>query len=188
MRPPNDFVSVARQNALRYGDERTFTFVREQRVRTAPAAGAAPGSVWGRGYQEETLGFAELDRRARCLARLLEERGLRDRAVLLLYPEGLEFLTGFLGCLYARAIAVPAPLPALDAERFGRTRRIIDDAAITWILSDTAHKTVIEDWLAEDGLDGRVRCLDTDPSGDADPGGWSAPEMGPDTRAFLQYP
>ncbi|WP_067456134.1 fatty acyl-AMP ligase [Actinomadura macra] len=186
---PDDFVSVARRNILQYGDERNFTFVREQRAGTVPdpAAGAVAGPVWGRGYREETLGFAELDRRARGLARVLEARGLRDRAVLLLYPEGLEFLTGFFGCLYARAIAVPSPLPALDAERFGRTRRIIDDADITWILTDTAHKAALEEWLAEDGLAGRVRCLDTETETDADPDGWSAPEMGPDTLAFLQY-
>ncbi|QXJ24313.1 fatty acyl-AMP ligase [Actinomadura graeca] len=183
---PADFVSAARRNVLLHGDERGFTFVREQRARTGPAAGAVAGPVWGRGYREETLGFAEMDRRARGLARLLEGRGLRDRAVLLLYPEGLEFLTGFYGCLYARAIAVPAPLPALDAERFGRTRRIIDDADITWILTDTAHRPALEEWLAEDGLDGRVRCLDTETES-GDPDAWTAPEMGPDTLAFLQY-
>ena len=83
MRPPSDFVSAARRNALAHGDERGFTFVREQRARgPRPVPGETGGpaaATWGRGYREETLGFAELDRRARGLAVLLEERGLRDR-------------------------------------------------------------------------------------------------------------
>ncbi|WP_217711253.1 fatty acyl-AMP ligase [Actinomadura sp. NAK00032] len=133
------------------------------------------------------LGFAELDRKARALARRLEARGLRDRAVLLLYPEGLEFISAFLGCLYARVIAVPAPLPDLDAGRFGRTRRIIEDADIALILTDTAHRGTLDAWLRAAGLRSRLHCLDTQAGKDVDPGDWSPPEFGPDTLAFLQY-
>ncbi|MWA04250.1 AMP-binding protein [Actinomadura sp. LD22] len=173
-----DFVSAVRETARTYGDARGFTFVKEE-----------PGP--GRAYREDALGLAELDRRARALARRLEERGLRDRAVLLLYPEGLEFISAFVGCLYARVVAVPAPLPVLDAGRFDRTRRIIDDADITWILTDGAHLGAIEGWLKEAGLAGKVQCLDTETAGNGDPLGdadaWTMPEFGPDTLAFLQY-
>jgi acyl-CoA synthetase (AMP-forming)/AMP-acid ligase II len=133
------------------------------------------------------LGFAELDRKARALARRLEARGLRDRAVLLLYPEGLEFISAFLGCLYARVIAVPAPLPDLDAGRFGRTRRIIEDADIALILTDTAHRGTLDAWLRAAGLRSRLHCLDTQAGKDVDPGDWSPPEFTPGTIAFLQY-
>lgn len=168
-----DFVSLVRENVREHGDGRSFTFVSEEPGRT---------------YRENVLGFAELDRRARALACRLEARGLRDRAVLLLYPEGLAFLPAFLGCLYARVVAVPAPLPDLDAERFGRTRRIIEDADVTLILTDTAHRDKIDGWLAQSGLKGRVHCLDTEADQkDVDPGEWSPPEFGPDTLAFLQY-
>ncbi|TDD71413.1 fatty acyl-AMP ligase [Actinomadura rubrisoli] len=184
MRPHTDFVSAVRANVLAHGDGRGFTFVREDK---APPRGTPPHGGAGRRYREDTLGFAELDRRARALACRLEAMGLRDHAVLLLYPEGLEFLTGFLACLYARVIAVPAPLPALAAERFGRTRRIIDDADIAWILTDAAHTVTLGKWLAEAGLTGRVRCLDTQTARPADPAGWTKPEFSPGTLAFLQY-
>ncbi|QKG22272.1 fatty acyl-AMP ligase [Actinomadura verrucosospora] len=169
-----DFVSLVRENVREHGGRRAFTFVSED---------AGPG----RSYREDVLGFADLDRRARALACRLEERGLRDRAVLLLYPEGLEFLSAFLGCLYARAVAVPAPLPALDAGRFDRTRRIIGDADIAWILTDTAHREALETWLKEAGLAGRVQCLDTEAGEGDDPDAWTMPRYGPDTLAFLQY-
>ncbi|NDU77818.1 AMP-binding protein [Actinomadura sp. DSM 109109] len=167
-----DFVAHVRRNIRTYGDTRSFTFVSEEP---------------GRRYRDNVLGFAELDRKARALACRLEARGLRDRAVLLLYPEGLEFLAAFLGCLYARVVAVPAPLPDLDAGRFGRTRRIIEDADIALILTDTAHRDTLDAWLSAAGLKGRVHCLDTQAGKDTDPGDWSPPRSGPDTVAFLQY-
>ncbi|HEY2163863.1 MAG TPA: AMP-binding protein, partial [Gemmatimonadaceae bacterium] len=56
--------------------------------------------------------FAELDARARAVASVLRDRGVRpgDRA-LLLYPPGLDFIPAFFGCLYAGVIAVPAYPP-----------------------------------------------------------------------------
>lgn len=167
-----DFVSCVRENIRTHGDTRSFTFISEEP---------------GRRYKENVLGFADLDRRARALGCRLEARGLRDRAVLLLYPEGLEFLAAFLGCLYARVIAVPAPLPDLDAGRFGRTRRIIEDADVALILTDTAHRDTLDAWLSAAGLKGRVHCLDTQAGQDTDAGDWSPPRSGPDTVAFLQY-
>ncbi|WP_141578334.1 fatty acyl-AMP ligase [Actinomadura sp. WMMA1423] len=167
-----DFVSLVRANVRTHGDDRSFTFISEEP---------------GRKYKENVLGFAELDRKARALACRLEARGLRDRAVLLLYPEGLEFLAAFLGCLYARVVAVPAPLPDLDAGRFGRTRRIIEDADVALILTDTAHRATLDAWLSAAGLKGRVHCLDTQAGKDTDPGDWVPPECGPRTLAFLQY-
>ncbi|RKS72144.1 acyl-CoA synthetase (AMP-forming)/AMP-acid ligase II [Actinomadura pelletieri DSM 43383] len=172
---PQDFVSLVRENVQAHGDDRAFTFISEEPAR---AAGK---------YRENVLGFAELDRRARGLACRLEARGLRDRAVLLLYPEGLEFVAAFLGCLYARAIAVPAPLPDLDAERYGRTRRIIEDADIALILTDTAHRDTLDAWLTEIDLANRVECLDTETQGGDDPDAWTPPRLTSDTLAFLQY-
>lgn len=168
------FVSVVRENAASYGDRRCFTFVSEER---------GPG----RTYRETELGFAELDRRARALAARLQAYNLQDRAVMLLYPEGLEFVTAFLGCLYARVLAVPAPMPDLDAGRSGRTRRIIADADIRWVLTDRAHRGPLEKWLAEAGLAGEIGCLDTETDVGAHPDDWSTPDIGPDTLAFLQY-
>lgn len=168
-----DLVSAARQNAQMYGNERTFTFVSE-----------APG----RTYQEQSLGFGELDRRARGLAGRLQAMGMRDRTALLLYPEGLDFVTAFAACLYAGVVAIPAPLPELDAGRAVRTLRIIGDADVTLILTDGAHLEQLGTWLRANDLAGRLDCLATDAAVlDADPADWSPPPLRPDTLAFLQY-
>ncbi|HET9627463.1 MAG TPA: fatty acyl-AMP ligase [Kofleriaceae bacterium] len=55
--------------------------------------------------------WSELDRQARVVAaRLRAVCDVGDRA-LLLFPPGIEFIVGFLGCLYAGVVAVPAYPP-----------------------------------------------------------------------------
>jgi amino acid adenylation domain-containing protein len=89
-----------------------------QRAETQPAAPAfhfvdntdAPGI---------RISYRELDVAARRVATALVERGASGRPVLLLYPPGVDYVIGFLGCLYAAAIAVPAYPP--DPGRWSRT-------------------------------------------------------------------
>ena len=69
----------------------------------------------------EAITYAELDRRARGVGRMLAERHMRGSPVMLLCPPGLDYVAGFFGCLYAGAIAVPAYLPerARSEEQLG---------------------------------------------------------------------
>src|SRR5687767_7794 len=82
-------------------DRMAFTFLADGEVETA------------------RLTYAELDEQARAVAALLDESGARGERVLLLFDAGLEFITSFFGCLYAGAVAVPAPPP--HPARLGRT-------------------------------------------------------------------
>ena len=61
--------------------------------------------------EAEKLTFAGLDRVARGIGAALAEMGGAGERVLLLYPPGSEFVSAFLGCLYAGALAVPAYPP-----------------------------------------------------------------------------
>ena len=86
-------------------------------------AEARPDSVahvfLGDGERESArLTYAQLDARASAVAASLARMGATGERVLLLFPPGLEFISAFFGCLYARAIAVPAYLPeGPDPER-----------------------------------------------------------------------
>src|SRR5690348_12217276 len=64
----------------------------------------------GDGEAGEQLSYGDLNRQARALAARLRELRLVGERALLLYPPGLEFITAFLGCLYAGVVAVPASL------------------------------------------------------------------------------
>lgn len=63
------------------------------------------------------LTYAELELRARVIGGFLQERKARDRAVFLVYSDGLEFPAAFAGCLYAGAIAFPMYAPDRGEER-----------------------------------------------------------------------
>ncbi|MBD3225246.1 MAG: AMP-binding protein, partial [Caldithrix sp.] len=80
--------------------------------------------------KEIHLTYGELDNRARSIAASLQAKGLQGERALLLYPPGLDYISGFFGCLYAGVIAVPAYPP--DPNRLNRSlprlQAIVNDA------------------------------------------------------------
>ncbi len=84
--------------------------------------------------------YAELDRQARAIGAWLMSRGLAGERALLLYPAGLEFIAGFLGCLYAGVVAVPVYPPRRNrshgADPGDRRRRRSESGA------DDRHRVV----------------------------------------------
>lgn len=135
----------------------------------------------------EHLTYSALDRRARALAVRLREYGVQGQPVLLLYPPGTDFLVAFVGCLYAGAIAVPAPLPGDRGERLQRVSGILRDTLGRLVLTDSEHAADTSLWLAVSGR-GETVCLATDLDDTAAAAdAWQAPRTGPDDLAFLQY-
>ncbi|MFJ6620003.1 fatty acyl-AMP ligase [Kitasatospora sp. NPDC091335] len=133
------------------------------------------------------LTYAELDRQAREIAVRLRAAGIvpGERAVLL-YPAGPAFLTAFLGCLYAGAVAVPASLPGRYRHERHRVVRIAADAGAVAVLTDTATCGDVEDWITEEGIDD-LALLVTDDGAGPGPDGWTMPPVTHDTVAVLQY-
>ncbi|MBW7983374.1 type I polyketide synthase [Enterobacillus tribolii] len=70
----------------------------------------------------KTQSYLQLHQRAAALAVALRQYGQRGDRVILLYPDGEDFIGAFFGCLYAGRVAVPVPMPAKAAgnawERF----------------------------------------------------------------------
>ncbi|MEU7914676.1 fatty acyl-AMP ligase [Microbispora bryophytorum] len=149
-----DFVAHIR---ARLADDREFVFVRDD------------GSP-------VRLPFTELDRRARATAVWLAGRGLTDQPVLLLYPAGLDFTVAFLGCLYARVPAIPAPLPDTGAAHASRVRTLMRDAGARLVLTDSGHVSELSAFSA---------CVADHAA--ADPDAWTPPAMTAATIAYLQY-
>lgn len=93
-----------------------------------------------RGTEErKAYSYVRLDERARSIAALLEAHGMKGERALLLYPQGVEFVEAFLGCLYAGAVAVPAypPDPTRLARTLGRLLGIIADCRPKVVLATT---------------------------------------------------
>lgn len=135
----------------------------------------------------EHVTYAALDARARRIAVWLRAHGATGRQVLLLYPSGTGFTAAFLGCLYAGAVAVPAPLPTDQGRQLTRVSGILRDAEAVAVLTAPDLAPALEAWLSSEGMT-HVHCLGTDGEGDfADPADWRAPDTGPGDLAFLQY-
>ncbi|MDE1685253.1 fatty acyl-AMP ligase [Streptomyces neyagawaensis] len=139
-----------------------------------------------RGKEPERLPYRSLDRAAKDIASWLQERGLAGRQVLLLYPSGLDFVKAFVGCLYAGAVAVPAPLPSEQGQHFRRVSGIVRDARVGAVLTLAEHAPEVEAWLAAEGFSDVV-CLPTDQGTVGDADAWRDPRLSPEHLAFLQY-
>ncbi len=110
---------------------------------------------------ESNFSYQELDNRARTIAAHLQQMNIRGERALLLYPSGLEYISAFLGCLYAGVIAVPA-YPPRKNRSFQRIELVMNDCkakvALTTqqIKNDVARKfteeTSVKDlhWIATD--------------------------------------
>ena len=136
---------------------------------------------------ELQITYAELRDSARAIAARLQETGpVKGERVLLLYHPGMEFIKGFLGCLYAGAIAVPAYPPRRN-RKMNRIDSIADDAKpkVVFATKDVLDRSehILEDsprlraaqWIATEEIP-----LEKSSA-------WKNPEIEKDDLAFLQY-
>ncbi|GGL05808.1 fatty acyl-AMP ligase [Streptomyces flaveus] len=164
------FTELVLDRAAELGTEDAFIFLPDD----------ANGSV------PEHLSYAGLDQDARRIASWLQAHGVAGGQVLLLYPSGTDFIKAFTGCLYAGAVAVPAPLPTEQGQHFTRVSGILRDAEVRAVLTDSTNAPEISAWLASEGMTD-VLCLATDGADYGDPGAYTVPDLSPEHLAFLQY-
>ncbi len=109
-----------------------------------------------------SITYAELDQQARAIATHLQAIRATEQRALLLYPPGLDFITAFLGCLYAGVVAVPT-YPPQRKRANPRLQAIVQDAQPYVVLSHSSYEftretTVIPElstcqWLITDQID-----------------------------------
>ncbi len=130
---------------------------------------------------------AELREAAQRIAAHLSADHLRGERVLLLYPPGLEFIQGFLGCLYAGAIAVPAPPPnpLKPVSSLQRLAAIVESAKPSWALTLSGTLTALLPAAAELPSFRDVRWLATDDLAPLPFAGAARPDLS--DIALIQY-
>jgi len=161
--------------AARHAHQRAFTFM------DYPDLGSTGRS--------RTLTWAQLQDRARAVAGQLRETARPgDRAVLLM-PQGLDYVAGFLGCLMAGVIAVPL-FPPDQPGHENRVAAVIEDCEPACALVTEAGAAAAREYLEATGAH-RVPLVQIDaghvahaPSASAEMV-WEAPA--PDDIAYLQY-
>jgi acyl-CoA synthetase (AMP-forming)/AMP-acid ligase II len=139
--------------------------------------------------ESSALSYAELDRQARAIAALLQQQNAQGERALLLYPQGLEVMAAFLGCLYGGVIAIPVPPP--DAGRLKRTlprlRAIVQDAQATVVLTNARILSIFEEAELEFPEFSTIRWIDTEQVDLQLAESWEEPAINSDDIAYLQY-
>jgi len=116
---------------------------------------------------------------ATSVSRRLQSIGRVGDRVLLLYPPGLDFIAGFLGCVHAGMLAVPVSYPKL--------RRPLSRYESIMVDSEAAHALTTTDTLRQ--MDSKSLAVNWIPSDGIGPGDLSADraQASPDDILFLQY-
>ncbi|WP_394839419.1 amino acid adenylation domain-containing protein [Pendulispora rubella] len=129
--------------------------------------------------------YADLHARAGAIARSLREGGVAPGdPVVLLYPQGLDYIGAFFGCLYADAIPVPL-LPARSKRGWARIRTVLGTSGARSVLTTANLESSVRDALHDISAHGDLRYFVTDRlANEAD--------FVPETKsqnaiAFLQY-
>jgi len=135
------------------------------------------------GAADIRLTYADLDRRARAVAVTLQSAASPGDCALLLFPPGLDFLAAFLGCLYARVVAVPLFAPRRNRED-PRLNAIIEDSGARLALTVAR---ALPERPSPGSRYGDLDFLLTDTIDDAVADRWIEPPNDKEELAYLQY-
>ncbi|MHC5820978.1 MAG: amino acid adenylation domain-containing protein, partial [Nostoc sp.] len=161
-------VDILRYRSLKTPDAKAFTFLEDGET------------------QESTLTYHELDQRSRAVAAQLQTFALSGDRAILFYSPGLEYVTAFFGCLYAKVVAIPVYLPG-NQRKTSRIQAIITDAQAAICLTTTTIFEKIESLLVKKTDQGSLRWLTTDNLAHGIEDSWQQPVIDGQTLAFLQY-
>ncbi|WP_347556843.1 non-ribosomal peptide synthase/polyketide synthase [Robbsia sp. KACC 23696] len=134
--------------------------------------------------------YADLERRARCIASWFVAHDAVGRRALLLADSGIDYVAAFFGCLYAGVIAVPVyPPESAREQHLARLRGIAQDCDAAYVLTTGDIDEKHADALAAIAPGAAIVVIDRVC---ADPGLGDmqvAPRVigGGDDIAFLQY-
>jgi thioester reductase-like protein len=101
------------------------------------------------------LTYGELDLKARQIAAYLQSVADKGDRVILLFPAGLEFISGFFGCLYAGMIAVPISVPR--AKNISKLEYIISDSKADIVLTLKKNHDFLGDLIKKNS---QLSCLE----------------------------
>jgi len=170
--PPTSLVDILRWRAEEQPNQLAYRYLRDGE------------------YDEVIMTYAELDRRVRSIASLLQSCANEGDRALLIFPPGLDFIAAFFGCLYAKVLAVPVypPHPARLEKNLPIILRVAADAKPTVALLTSSLHDVIRSQKEIAEAFGNIKLLATDNDHVNDwANEWQQYEIKKSDLAFLQY-
>jgi acyl-CoA synthetase (AMP-forming)/AMP-acid ligase II/acyl carrier protein len=164
-------VALVQHRARELGEQRAITFLVDGETR------------------EEVLTFAGLARLARRIAARVQQIAAPGQRAVLLYPPGLDFVTGFFGCLHAGVTAVPVypPDPSRLQRTLPRLMAILGDARPTVVLTTKQILSLAGARFAREPEMRELEWLATDALDEGLEEQWSEPELTDESLAYIQY-
>lgn len=136
--------------------------------------------------QEQDITYQQLAQSSKVIAAKLQSSVPEGTLALLLYPQQLEFITVFLGCLYAGVVAIPAYPPKRN-QKLSRLEVIIRDAQPQIILTTSSILETIKEKFSNLLDLSTVQWLATDNLNNYDELNWTYPNISSNSLAFIQY-
>ena len=136
--------------------------------------------------QEESINYQILQNKSRAIAVKLQSFCSEGDRALLLYPQGLEFITAFFGCLYAGIVAVPAYPPKRN-QKMSRLISIIEDSQPQIILTTSSLLENIQPKIQDFLNLSLTQFLATDNLNNDEDCEFHLPNISGNSLAFLQY-
>lgn len=166
--PRSNIVEILQHRALTQGGDTAYIFLQDGE------------------NKEIRLTYQDLDFQAKAIALRLQQLVAPGSRVLLVYPysAGREFITAFLGCLYAGVVAVPCHPPQSRLTTVEVQTRL-ESAGAEIVLTESSLQGKLSQQLAT-WSEETILCLDTSKIKLANEP-WQKPEINGDTLAFLQY-
>lgn len=169
--PIKSVTDLVRSRADSHGDIHIYTFLKNGEIEAGH------------------LDLAEVDRASRAVAATLQETTTTGERILLMYAPGLDFITGFLGCLYAGVVAVPAyaPNPVRPERYMPRLSAIAASAGTGTILTTSDQASRLQPLMREFKAFESARILESDQFDPSSAGNWKPVPTHAETLALLQY-
>ena len=162
------FVDVIQQYALEKPQKLAFVFL-------------------GDGVNETgSYTYEGLNKRSQAIAASLQQAKIEDGSVMLLFSSELEFVTAFMGCLYAKLLAVPVQLPGLN-KPFDNIERIVQDAGVKCILTSSKTYQYLQKNKEKREFLQKMPHIIVDEVGESSAKDWKPVSIAPEELAFIQY-
>ncbi len=136
--------------------------------------------------KKESINFVELDHRARALAAVFQQTIPAGERVILIFPPGVEFIVGFVACLYAGVLAVPV-YPPQSPKEFTRLLATIKNATASTVCTVTELKMMVSMWLSSNAECKGTQVIATSEATPEMASLWRKPNLNKNSLAFLQY-
>ena len=135
---------------------------------------------------EGAITYAELAERSREAAARLQSVVPGGSRVLLVFNSGIDFVVGFLGCLFAGMVAVPSNNPKPSGLHWQRLCAVAEDCGASALLTTSQNLEAARESMRTSPAIDRLPRICVDEAVTERPA-WRRPELQADSLAFLQY-